>query len=171
MTNRNGDHRMILVLRIATIAVALLIGAAAVASANTMELTLTVPLTITLPKAGTASPALDGAGGAPKLKPFDVSCVVGSNLGYATGSGAQGKIIGTGSTATSGTKAIVGPAGQIVAAPKATVIITYDDGAASAGPGNAVGSAAVSNYLCWVVWQTPIPSLAPIFVQGTLNPQ
>ena len=68
---------MILVLWIATIAVALLIGAAAVASANTMELTLTVPLTITLPKAGTASPALDAAGGPPKLKPFDVNCVVG----------------------------------------------------------------------------------------------
>jgi hypothetical protein len=44
---------MTLVLRTATIAVALLIGAASVASANTTELTLTVPLTITLwgPKA------------------------------------------------------------------------------------------------------------------------
>jgi hypothetical protein len=164
MTNRNGDHRMILVLRIATIAVALLIGAAAVASANTMELTLTVPLTITLPKSGTASPALDNTGGPPKLKPFDVNCAIGTNLGYATGSGAQGKIIGTGSTATSGTKAIVNPSGQIVSQPKATVIITYDDGTST------TGSAAGSNYLCWVVWQTPIPSLAPIFVQGALNP-
>ena len=154
------------VLRIATIAVAFVIGAAAMASANTMELTLTVPLRITLPAGGKASPAVDIVGGAPRLKAFDVNCAVGSNLGYATGVGAQGQIVGTGSTATSGSKTVISPTGQLVATPTATVIITYDDGL-----GAATGAAAakpVPSYLCWVQWQSPIPSLAPIFVQGNL---
>jgi len=85
---------MTLVLRIATIAVALLIGAATVASANTMELTLTVPLKITLPTDSAAvNPALDKTTGKARLKDFDVNCVVGANLGYATGAGAQGTIV------------------------------------------------------------------------------
>jgi hypothetical protein len=154
------------VLRIATIAVAFVIGAAAVASANTMELTLTVPLRITLPSGPGPNPALVDIAGKPGLRAFDVNCAVGSNLGYATGVGAQGTIVGTGSTATSGSKNVNGPNGLPVANPTATVIITYDDGL-----GAATGAAAarpVPSYLCWVQWQTPIPSLAPIFVQGNL---
>ncbi len=160
------------VLRIAAIAVAFLIGAATVASANTQELTLTVPLKITLP-GGPGSPALGPNG---QLKPFDVNCAIGSGLGYSTGaSSVQGNVVGQGSTATSGSKTVQGPDGKPVANPQATVIITYDDGLNS-GPNGAVNAGAgagagknVSNYLCFVQWQTPIPSLAPIFVQGALQ--
>jgi hypothetical protein len=162
---------MTLVLRIATIAVAFLIGAATVASANTQELTLTVPLKITLPGPG-------GAAGTPQggLKPFDVNCAIGSGLGYSTGASAvQGSVVGQGSTATSGTKTVMGPDGKVLANPQATVVITYDDGLSTNGIGSANGAGAgqaknVSNYLCFVQWQTPIPSLAPIFVQGALQP-
>jgi hypothetical protein len=165
MTNQNGDHRMTLVPRIASIAAALLIGAGSVASANTMELTLTVPLKITLPPGAATSPALDAAGGR-KLKPFDVNCVVGSGLGYATGAGAQGNVVGTGSTATSGSlSGLQNPDGSAGANPTATVIITYDDGVTATGAG---AKKTVSGYLCWIKWKTDIPSLAPIFVQGNL---
>jgi hypothetical protein len=172
MTTRNGDHRMNLVLRIATIAVALLIGVASGASATTTELTLTVPLTITLPApdAKPPSPAIDqtGPAGGGRLKAFDVNCAIGSNLAYATGtSGVQGNVVGRGSTATSGTKVVQGPDGKLVAKPLATVIITYDDGV---GP-NTVAQKPTPNYLCYVAWTTPIPSLAPIFVQGNLPKQ
>jgi hypothetical protein len=168
MTNWNGDHRMNHVLRIATIAVAFVIGAAAVASANTMELTLTVPLKITLPADAKGSPAvINGVNGQVTLRAFDVNCAVGSNLGYATGVGAQGQIVGTGGTATSGTKTVMNPNGSISASPQATVIITYDDGVNGAA-GSGAGAKAVPSYLCWVQWQTAIPSLAPIFVQGNL---
>jgi hypothetical protein len=161
---------MTFVPRIATIAAALLIGAGSVASANTMELTLTVPLKITLPATGVASAALDPTSNGTnnrKLKPFDVNCVVGSSLGYATGSGAQGTIVGTGSTATSGSiNALTTATGALATNPTATVIITYDDGLTATGAGTAK---PVSQYLCWVAWKTAIPSLAPIFVQGTLT--
>jgi hypothetical protein len=155
------------VFRIATIAAAFVIGAAAVASANTMELTLTVPLKITLPAGGKSSAAVDMIGGSPRLKAFDVNCAVGSNLGYATGVGAQGQIVGTGSTATSGSKTVTSPTGQLVSTPTAIVIITYDDGLNGA-TGSGLAAKPVPNYLCWVQWQSPIPSLAPIFVQGNL---
>jgi len=161
---------MTLILRIATIAVALLIGAATVASANTMELTLTVPLKITLPTDSAAvNPALDKTTGKARLKDFDVNCVVGANLGYATGAGAQGTIVGTGSTATSGSKTVLSPTGDITANPLATVIITYDDGVNAATGASAATAKPVPSYLCWVQWKTPIPSLAPIFVQGNLQ--
>ena len=161
---------MTLVLRIAAIAVAFLIGAATVASANTQELTLTVPLKITLP-AGPGGAAQTPQGG---LKPFDVNCAIGSGLGYSTGASAvQGNVVGQGSTATSGSKTVMSPDGKVSANPQATVIITYDDGLNNNGPGaTAAGGQGknVSNYLCFVQWQTPIPSLAPIFVQGALQP-
>jgi len=160
---------MTFVPRIATIAAALLIGAGTVASANTMELTITVPLKITMPAVGAASPALDPTGGtARKLKPFDVNCVVGSGLGYATGSGAQGNIVGTGSTATSGSISPLQSAtgASLPAPPTATVIITYDDGLTATGAGT---KKAAPQYLCWVAWKTAIPSLAPIFIQGVLT--
>jgi hypothetical protein len=131
-----------------------------------MELTLTVPLTITLPNGPGANPALEASG---RLKSFDVNCAVGSNLGYATGVGAQGQIVGTGSTSTSGTKTVLDNTGKLNARPQATVIITYDDGVSASGIATGAGGKPVPSYLCWVQWQTPIPSLAPIFVQGTLN--
>jgi hypothetical protein len=161
---------MTLAPRIATLAAALLIGAGSVASANTMELTITVPLKITLPAVGTPSAALDLAGNPSnrKLKAFDVDCVVGSGLGYATGSGAQGTIVGTGSTATSGSISPLQSAtgGPPPSPPTATVIITYDDGLTATGAGT---KKAAPQYLCWIAWKTPIPSLAPLFIQGTLT--
>jgi hypothetical protein len=167
MTTRNVDHRMTLVLRTATIAVALLIGAASVASANTTELTLTVPLTITLPAAG-AGGANSPVGPEGKLKAFDVNCAIGSNLAYSTGtSGVQGNVVGRGSTATAGSKTVYNPDGQLARPAQATVIITYDDGV---GP-NTAAQKPTPNYLCYVAWTTPIPSLAPIFVQGNLTPK
>jgi hypothetical protein len=146
--------------RIVMMAAAVVFTAGSVASANTIELTLSVPIKLT---PGTAtSPAMDMTGGkAGRPKPFDVNCVIGANLGYATGSGAQGQIVGQGGTATSGTRPVLMNAeGGLITSPVPTakVIITYDD-----------GGKAPSAYLCWVQWTTPIPSLAPIFVQGALQ--
>jgi hypothetical protein len=165
MIYHNGDHRMTLVLRIAAIAVAFLIGAATVASANTQELTLTVPLKITAPDKASAAATPQGG-----IKPFDVNCAIGSGLGYSTGASAvQGQVVGQGSTATSGSKTVLGPDGKVLPNASATVIITYDDGLNAGSVGAGVAPKNVSNYLCFVQWQTPIPSLAPIFVQGTLQ--
>lgn len=147
--------------RIFALAAMALAGATAVASADTVELTLTVPMKITL--SGGSSPA-KGPGGT--LKPFDVNCVVGSALGYATGVGAQGTIVGQGSTATSGSKTIQRADGSMSTSPSATVIITYDDGFNNAGRS---ASRPPDSYLCWVAWQTPNPSLPPLFVQGALT--
>ncbi len=109
-----------------------------------------------------------------QLKPFDVYCAVGSNLGYATGVGAQGNIVGRSSTATAGSKNILDSVGKPVANPSATVIITYDDGSANigsatTGAGSGRAAVAVNSYLCWVQWKDPLPSVPPIFVQGSLQ--
>jgi hypothetical protein len=161
---------MFLNLRVFAMTATLVFAASAVASANTMELTLTVPLKITLPATPGGSPAVTSNGSAAgnmTLKPFDVYCAVGSNLGYATGVGAQGTVVGTGSTLTSGSKAVTGPDGRISSTPTATVIITYDDGTSGNGLPPAPGK-AVNAYLCWLQWKDPLPSVPPIFVQGPL---
>jgi hypothetical protein len=167
---------MFINLRMFAIVAALVLAAGNVASANTMELTLTVPLKVTMPAAGTQSPALSQVTGAGTgaIKPFDVYCAVGTNLGYATGVGAQGNIVGQGSTATSGSKTVSSPDGKIVQSPTATVIITYDDGlsgaiAVGANAGGASGGKTVNAYLCWLQWKDPLPSIPPIFVQGALK--
>jgi hypothetical protein len=155
--------------RIVMMAAAFVFAAGSVASANTVELTLTVPLKLTLPTSPT-SPAWEAAGGtARRLKPFSVNCVIGSGLGYATGAGAQGTIVGQGSSITNGgSQTVYAASGQMIANPSATVVITYDDGNVST-TGSAVGATKVpSGYLCWVQWTTAIPSIAPLFVQGTL---
>jgi hypothetical protein len=162
--------------RIVMMAAAFVFAAGSVASANTVELTLTVPISLTLPGNG-VSPALEATGAATdrRLKPFDVNCVIGSGLGYATGSGAQGTIVGRGSTATSGSKSIYSPSGAKLANPTATVIITYDDSTISGAVGAATGGAGAGKvnvpggYLCWVQWTTPLPTVPPIFVQGALQ--
>jgi hypothetical protein len=158
--------------RIVMMAAAVVFTAGSAASANTVELTLTVPIKLTLGSATSAAmkAAMNPAGRG--VKPFDVNCVVGANLGYATGSGAQGQIVGQGGTATSGTRPVMANADGtpiLSGSPTAKVIITYDDGLSGTG-GAAVGAGKGPNaYLCWVQWTTPIPSLAPIFVQGTLQ--
>jgi hypothetical protein len=149
-------------LRTGAIATMFLIASGSIASANTVELTLTVPMTITLP-------ANTQRSGVSPLPPFDVACVIGTGLGYATGAGAQGTIVGQGSTALSGSKTVQNQDGSFLASPKATVIITYDDGLNPGVNRSAGGGKNVSQYLCWVQWRTPNPSLAPFFVQGSTN--
>jgi hypothetical protein len=154
---------MIRQLRVLTVVAAFVLAAGTCAAANTVELTLQVPLKITLPALkGTTS--ISGL-----LKPFDVYCAVGSNLGYATGVGAQGSIIGQGSTATAGSKTVFNLDGSLSSSASATVIITYDDGSQSSSSGGAGRPNPVTGYLCWVQWKEPQPTVPPIFVQGPLK--
>ena len=126
---------MTIKLRALSMAALFLIASGAAASANTVELTLTVPLKITLPRGSRIGP--DGG-----LKPFDTNCVVGSRLGYATGAGAQGTIVGQGSTAVSGSQKLQNPDGTLLTNPTATVIITYDDGLSSTTVSKNVATSA-----------------------------
>jgi hypothetical protein len=170
---------MIRQLRVLTIVTAFVLAAATSAAANTVELTLQIPIKITLGGHSAAIAVVSTQEGKEQeqLKPFDVYCAVGSNLGYATGVGAQGNIVGQSSTATAGSKNVTGTNGLPVANPSATVIITYDDGTSAnigsqtGGVGSGRAATLVNSYLCWVQWKDPLPSIPPIFVQGQLQPQ
>ncbi len=148
-------------------AAALVLATTGIAAADTVELTLTVPLTITMPKAGASSPAVTtGAAGARALKKFDVACAVGGpTLAYSTASGSAQNALGQGSTATSGgTVAVQRADGTLAPNPSATVILTYDTSLA----GNGAPSKGPSNYVCWLTWRDGVTGLPPFFVQGSL---